>query len=220
MMNHTVDFYHCALSPPSRAALLAVNALGIKHNVKNIDVINKEQLKPEFLKINPLHTIPALDDGGFRIWDSHVIMKYLSKKYAKDDSLFPNDPKKAAQVEVMLHFGSDYLFRSFSDYIRPVVLNGDAPNPEQAKKIEEALEQLNSFLQGRQWIVGSNLTIADFLIIATIATIEAIRFPFAKYSNVVDWYNRAKEKMAPFGYEQINQKGASDLGAAFLSRLQ
>lgn len=52
MVNHTIDFYHFPGSPPSRAALLLVMALGLKHNVKMVNLMEGEQLKPDFLKVS------------------------------------------------------------------------------------------------------------------------------------------------------------------------
>ncbi|XP_074041108.1 glutathione S-transferase 1-1 isoform X3 [Leptinotarsa decemlineata] len=116
MANHTIDIYFFTMSPPSRAALLLMRALGLKHNIKIVNVLAGEQMNPEFIKINPLHTIPVINDGGFILPDSNAIMKYLVDQYAKDDSLFPRDPKKSAIVIQRLFFVSGYLFPRFVAY--------------------------------------------------------------------------------------------------------
>lgn len=41
---------------------------------------------------------------------SHVIVTYLVDKYAKDDSLYPKDIKKRAQVDQKLYFDATILF--------------------------------------------------------------------------------------------------------------
>jgi len=46
-------------SPPVRSVLLTLNALGLEFEYKIVNLPEKEHLKPEFLKINPLHTVPA-----------------------------------------------------------------------------------------------------------------------------------------------------------------
>ncbi|XP_044745310.1 glutathione S-transferase D1-like [Coccinella septempunctata] len=220
MTNHTITYYHFPLSPPSRAALLLVRALGIKHDLKIVNITNGEQNTPEFLKINPFHTVPAIDDNGFYVYDSSIIMKYLSKKYAKDDSLFPNDTKKCTIVEERLYFASNYLFQSFRDYIIPVMFGNEQPSTEKAKAFDQNLRQLNDFLENEKWVAGTNITVADFSIITIVSTAEAIMFDVNKYANVSAWYKRSKEAMASFGYEEINQSGAEQFGNVFKTKLK
>jgi glutathione S-transferase len=43
-------------------------------------------------------------------FSSHAICTYLITKYAKDDTLYPTDPYRRAQVDQALHFDSGVLF--------------------------------------------------------------------------------------------------------------
>ncbi|XP_045461119.1 glutathione S-transferase D5-like [Harmonia axyridis] len=219
-MNHIITYYHFPLSPPSRAGLLFVRALGIKHNLKILNLSNGEQNSPEFLKINPFHTVPAIDDNGFYVYDSSIIMKYLSKQYAKDDSLFPNDPKKSTLVEERLYFSTNYMFQAFREYIIPVMFRNDQPSAEKAKEFDQSLRQLNDFLENEEWIAGKHMTIADFSIITIVSTAETIMFDLNKYANICAWYKKAKEAMASFGYEEVNQSGADQFGEVFKTKLK
>jgi glutathione S-transferase len=98
-------------SPPVRAVLITAKAIGLDLDEKPIDFFQGAHLKPEYLKLNPQHTVPTLvDDDGFAIWDSHAIMTYLVSKYAKNDSLYPKDLKKRAIVDQRLHFESGVFF--------------------------------------------------------------------------------------------------------------
>lgn len=59
-----------------------------------------------------------MEEDGFTIWDSHVIMEYLVDKYAKDDdSLFPKDLRARAIVNERLHFECGVLFPRTMDII-------------------------------------------------------------------------------------------------------
>lgn len=61
--------------------------------------------------MNPQHTIPTfVDDDGSVVWDSHAIMTYIVSKYAKDDSVYPEDIKKRAIVNQRLFFESGVIF--------------------------------------------------------------------------------------------------------------
>lgn len=46
-----ITLHYTKLSPPSRAILMVAKALGIKLELKNVDMQNEEHLTPEFLKV-------------------------------------------------------------------------------------------------------------------------------------------------------------------------
>ena len=64
-----MDFYYIQLSPPCRAVMLTAEALGIEMNMREMDLMNKEQLKPWFLELNPQHCVPTLVDGDLTMWE-------------------------------------------------------------------------------------------------------------------------------------------------------
>ena len=64
-----IDIYYLPGSPPCRAVLLTAKALGLEMNLKRLELMKGEHLKPEFLKINPQHTIPTIIDNGFCMWE-------------------------------------------------------------------------------------------------------------------------------------------------------
>jgi len=59
-----MDLYNMPMAPASRAIQMIAKALGLELNSKFINTMEGDQLKPEFVKINPQHTIPTLVDNG------------------------------------------------------------------------------------------------------------------------------------------------------------
>ena len=45
---------------------------------------------PDYAKINPNRTVPAIDDGGFVLWESNAIVRYLASRYGAG-TLWPED---------------------------------------------------------------------------------------------------------------------------------
>ena len=47
-----IELYQARLSGPSRAVLMTIKQLGLDVELKDIDLTEDEQLKPEFVKVN------------------------------------------------------------------------------------------------------------------------------------------------------------------------
>lgn len=111
LANMVFILYGNELSPPVRAVFMAMKALGLKFEFRNIDLMGSEHLKEEYVRKNPQHTVPVLEtEDGRYIWDSHAIMAYLVGRYSKTDTLYPKDHYLRALVDQRLHFDSGVLF--------------------------------------------------------------------------------------------------------------
>ncbi|KAF2880918.1 hypothetical protein ILUMI_25247 [Ignelater luminosus] len=200
----TIDLYYSPGSAHCRAVLLTAKLLRVDLNLKHLDIPKKEQLAPEFVKLNPQHTVPTLVDNGFVIWESNAIITYLVENYGKDESLYPKDPKQRALIIQKLYFDQGTLYHRFADYYYPIFLTNAIPDPAKHAKMEEAFKFLDTFLEGHEFVVGNNLTVADIPLIATVTTYEASRFDLSPYKNVIGWYSRVKEVLP--GFDEITGK--------------
>ncbi|KAL7637602.1 UNVERIFIED_CONTAM: hypothetical protein RMT77_012331 [Armadillidium vulgare] len=200
-----MDFYYSEISAPSRAVMLLAKNLGVNLNKKHFDLFKKEQMNPEFLAINPQHCVPTLVDGDFVLWESRAICTYIASRYGKDDSLYPNDPRTRAQIDRLLYFDMGTLFKRFGDYIQPIVFKGEEPDTEKSRLVHEALEWLDRFIEGHDFVVGNKLTVADYALIASVSTFIEAGIDLSGHPNVKNWADRCKNQMK--GYDTENEKG-------------
>ncbi|XP_012283323.1 glutathione S-transferase 1-1 [Orussus abietinus] len=200
-----IDLYQVPGSAPCRAVRLTAAAVGVDLNLKNVDLFKGEHLKPEFIKMNPQHTVPTMDDNGFYLWESRAIMGYLVDQYGKNDSLYPKDPKKRALVNQRLYFDMGVLYQSFADYYYPIIFGGAPKDEEKFKKIESGFDFLDKILNGEHYLVGKNLTIADLATVVTVSNCELMGYDFGKFKNVSKWFQKIKSE-AP-KYEETNGEG-------------
>lgn len=196
-------------STPCRAVMMTAKCIGINLNLKYVDLEHNEQMKPEFLKINPQHTLPTLVDNnndGLALWESKAIMIYLVEKYAKTDSLYPKCPQKRAQVNQRLYFDLGTLYHAYGEYYYTQIFERKPANPEAFKKIEAAMDLLNTFLDGQNYAVGNSLTLADLSFFASLSAYDVSGFDLSKYPNVLKYYKHLY-KVTPGAKE--NEKGAN-----------
>ncbi|KAH8407566.1 hypothetical protein KR222_007011, partial [Zaprionus bogoriensis] len=194
-------------SPPVRAVKLALAALELEYEFVVVNVFNKDNLSPEYLKKNPTHTIPMLEDDGACIWDSHAIIAYLASKYGKDDSLYPKDLLKRAVVDQRLHFETGVIFiNALRAVTRLVLFKGVTVVPkERLDAIHEAFGFVEAFLKDHDYVAGDQLTIADFSVISSISSVVAyVEIDPAKYPKLSAWVKRLEQ----LPYYSENSEGA------------
>ncbi|KAK7072117.1 glutathione s-transferase [Halocaridina rubra] len=215
----SVTVYYLPFSPPCRSVLLTARALGVKVELKELNVLKGEQKTPQFIAINPEHTIPTLVDGDFVLWESRPICSYLASQYAKDDTYYPLDPKIRAKIDRLMYFDMGTLYDRFLKYFIPVMFGGQKQfDPQQLEKVHEALGFLNKAIEGHTWAVGNHITVADHVLASTVATIDAIKIDLKRHPSVAAWYENCKKSMP--GHKEINEIPAQNMAAMIQSKLE
>lgn len=183
----------CLGSAPCRTVLMTAAALNLKLNLKSVNLMKNEQMNPDFVKINPQHTIPTLVDNDFAVWESRVISIYLIEKYAKSDSLYPKDPQTRAVINQRLYFDMGTLDKLFAEYYFASFF-GHEQTPERLQKFHDALELLNTFLANGDYAAGTDkLTVADLSLFASVSTFDIFDVDLTAYPRVEKWLNLMKE---------------------------
>src|SRR3989338_9449165 len=158
--------YGSDLSAPSNKVRFAANALGLKYEFVFVNLREKEQLKPEFLKINPIGKIPAIDDDGFFLSESAAIMRYLADKQNSD--LYPKALKERAIVDEWIDFTGFHIGGAMSKVIYNRLFAPRRGLPVDENSIKEGLGFLDRFLPvvdgqlaKNKFLTGAKITLAD-----------------------------------------------------------
>jgi glutathione S-transferase len=121
----------------------------------------------EYRAMQPLGLVPALqEEGGFTLFESNVILRYLCNAHAPETQLYPAAPRPRAQVEVWMDFQQTALSRPAS-----VVFQGLVRTPAE-KRDQAAIAAgirdagaiwaiLDARLAHHPYVAGEQLTLAD-----------------------------------------------------------
>ncbi|CAH1169700.1 unnamed protein product [Phaedon cochleariae] len=202
------NLYMVPASPPVRAVNMCAKAIGLDLNPIKVGLLSGEQFKPEYLKINPQHTVPLLDDNGFILADSHAIMSYLVSKYGKDKSLYPTDLQQRAIVDHRLHFDSSYLFTRGSLIMRSLLLDGAKEIDQKLlDSLSEAIQMAEKFLQNTKYVAGDQMTIADYSFVTSITSwTPFVPLTEEQFPKITAWL----KKMQQLPYYSENQIGLDE----------
>ncbi|KAF6210728.1 hypothetical protein GE061_013838 [Apolygus lucorum] len=198
------DLYYFTPSPPCRVVMMTAKVLGADLNIKVTDITKGDQLKPEFLKINPQHTVPTLDDNGFVLSESRAIAAYLADTSPNGEKIYPKDPKKRAQIEQMLYFDIGRLYQNFLDLYKPMLM-GKPWDSAREKALDESLGMFEEYLTRMEWAAGDQMTIADLSLMSTVTTTEAVGHDLSKYPKIKQWMEKTKKAIPD--YQMANQDG-------------
>lgn len=168
---------------------LMASLLGLPVDLKHVDLAGGEQQGEAFLKLNPFGLVPVLEDDGNVVRDSTSILVYLAKKYG-NESWLPTDAVDAALVQRYLSIASNELYRGPCSARLVTVF--EAPlDHEQCKEISKTvLSVLDSDLEGRDFLVTDNPTIADVASYSYIAHAPEGDVTLEPYKNIQAWLRR------------------------------
>lgn len=158
-------------------------------------------------QINPQLRIPALNDNGKYLSDSHAISTYLIVKYgnSEDHSLYPKDFYIRARIDQRLHFDSGILFSSLVPFIRSLREEGTFEHAEAHIKLaNKALSTVEKFLENDPFLVGNQVTVADLAAGATVSYFKfLVEINAVKYPKMCEWLDRLKT--VPYFNETISE---------------
>jgi glutathione S-transferase len=189
--------YQHPVSANARSAVMAALQLNVPVELVCVDLQKGEQRLPPFLKMNPNHRVPVLEDGDFYLWESRAIMQYLADK-TPGQTIYPTEARARADVNRWLfwsgqHFAPAIGIFFFENVIKQMIGRG-APDPVELKRGETLLSEfaavLDAHLAGRQWVSGESLTLADLSLASAYSCTAPGKAPVAWYANLQKWFGR------------------------------
>ena len=96
--------YNSPQSTCSQRVRFVLNAKAQAFDETKLDLLAGDQLKPEYLELNPNGVVPTLDHDGNIVTDSSVIIEYLDEVIPQAANFTPRDPVKRAAMRSMMRF--------------------------------------------------------------------------------------------------------------------
>jgi len=185
--------YINALSPVARACVMVAAELGVKVNIKEIDLFKGEGKSEEYLKINPNGTVPSMTHGDVTICESVDIAKYLVKTFGKGSSLYPDD---AAQVDEVMGISQSVVY-PLSGKITMGAFTGSTPD-EDSNAMAEETRKLHALLGDKNFLCGDEMTIADLFVFSHLTNTKvnsAYKHPDpSEIGELITWGERIRAR--------------------------
>jgi GSH-dependent disulfide-bond oxidoreductase len=139
---------------------------GLPHKIIPVNIREKAQMSPEFMKISPGHKIPAIVDHEgpsgttVTLCESGAILKYLAEKSGK---FYPNDRLARVKVDQWLFYGSatfTTLAQQFGHWVVRSPLKVPQAQEHYTANLRDMLSILDRHLASSEYF-GGTYSIAD-----------------------------------------------------------
>ena len=169
--------------------------LGLDYEWIDTDILAGESRTDAYLALNPAGQVPMLVlDDGRPLAQSNAIISYL----ARGSALLPSDDYERAKVDEWL-FWEQYSHEPYVAVCRFVMLYQKKPASERegwrVERGEGALDLMNRSLTGRDWLVGSHVSVADIALLAYTRLAHEGGFDLRSRPAVRAWIERAEDAL-------------------------
>ena len=167
--------------------------LGISYDRKDVSVVDRSNRRELLGELNPSLRVPTLVlDDARPLAESNAILWYFG-----DGTRFvPDDAYERAQVLQWMFF-EQYEIEPALAVVRFWIAYSGVPEKLVSERRDElmasgnrALAALDRHLDGREWLVGDRMTIADISLYAYTHVAPEGGFDLVPYPAVCGWHNR------------------------------
>jgi glutathione S-transferase len=182
-----LKIYGTSRSRANRVIWMA-EELGIPYETISVDLAAPRD--PAFLAVNPNGRLPAIDDDGFRLFESMAINLYLAKKHG--GPLAPRDTHEDAKMIQWSFWAVTELEKPGLDYLMHTMFlppeKRDASIPGKAlEALKRPIAVLDQALEATGYLLGDRFTAADLNVGNFVAYLASARDFLGHFPHVADF---------------------------------
>ena len=158
---------------------------------------------PEYMQMNPNSLVPVIEDDDYVLWESNVIVRYLSAKYASGQ-MYPTDLRERFDAERWM----DWQQTTLNPVSRPGFWQLVRTSPEQrnaaliaesSAAVETLMFTLDMHLANRAFMVGDRFTVADIPLACEVHRWFGLPQQRQSRPNIERWYDSLRARQASKG---------------------
>lgn len=184
-----------------RKVLWACDEIGLPYQREDWGYGTRPTKVPEFLALNPNAQVPVIRDGGFVLWESNAICRYLAAKHGRTD-LLPAGAQQRAIVEQWMDWQTTELNPAWRYAFYALVRKW--PDYQDPKQIEASVAQSSQIMAilDRQlaktgaFAAGTDFTLADIVLGLSVHRFLTLPMRRDDLPAVQSYYERLRQRPA------------------------
>ena len=190
----------CSLSPH-----IALLEAGLPYDLVKVDLkATKLENGDDFLGINPKGQVPTLVlDSGELITEGPVIVQMIADKAAGKNLAPARDSADRYKLLEWLNFITTELHKNFGPMFSPVL--ADEAKAFFKDRVMGKLKYVDSQLAGRDYLMGSQFTVADGYLFTMLSWADRMKFDLTEMPNLLAY--KARVGARPKVQEALTKEG-------------
>jgi glutathione S-transferase len=212
-----ITLYHC-VDARSFRALWALEEVGAPYELRMLP-FPPRYLQREYLKVNPLGTIPFMIDGHTRMTESSAICQYLADRYAGPPlAVRPEEPAYGTYLNA-LHCGEATLTFPQTVVLRYARLEKPERRLPQAAEdyVKWTLGRLAGFealINGTDYVAAGRFTVADISVAYALMMLKVVGLYDSAPVSLTAYCERVRERPAFLRAKAAQTRAASEQSVA------
>ena len=171
----------------SMAPQIVMEELGLDYELV---MVERDKLNtPEHLAVNPMGQVPSLATDDGLMTESVAILLYLGEKYGEGRLMPPPGSWERGQMMMRMLFLASQEHPAFGLWLRPFRWLDDGDEQGRLKAAAEerfavCFQRLDGWLEGRDWLIGNHMTLADTLAFVHACWGLRVDPPTTEYPNI------------------------------------
>ena len=192
-----IRLYDAVPSSNSDRVKIALHEKGLAYERTTLVLANKDQKRPEFLKLNPYGKVPVIDDGGKILFESCIINEYLEETYP-NPPLMPKDPYLRGRGRVLIDYALNYMHEPYwalrGEMLKPDAQRDRTVLTQTRTKLAELMQYLENALEEKSFFLG-DFSLTDIAIVPRALRMEAYgALPAPSLPHLNAWLQRIKAR--------------------------
>ncbi len=205
-----MKLYDCQMAPNPRRVRIFLAEKGLDIPKVEVSIIDGENLKPDYLKINPRGLLPVLElDDGTLLDETVAICRYIEEIQPEPNLMGEPGLNKAVVESWQRHVEFDGLAsagetlrNSFPPFKKRGLpgLSNVAAIPELVERgtagVKRFYDRLEQRLAETEYVAGSKYTIADITALCVMdVTTKMLKLEIpAEHANIKRWYEAVSSR--------------------------
>ncbi|SMC19574.1 glutathione S-transferase [Andreprevotia lacus DSM 23236] len=191
--------YHHPMSASARRAVMTVLHLGAPVELVEVGNISLPDERAKLLQRNPNGKIPVFEHGDFVLWESYAIMQYLCD-LTPGQTLYPATLQARVDVNRWLFWCAQHWSIALGALAWENCMKGMLGMGERDAVVVQRAEVdavrlgkvLDDHLATRTWLVGEQVTLAEYALAAALGYQEQGRMPLQQFAHLQAWFQRVQ----------------------------